>query len=340
MCSIGSPRWQSPPPRDRVRACSCWSTWLGPRLRCSFRMTPLPSFLPPLSMQPFNRLAPKPFLIYLSARSSPTRQALCCPFPILRILWSTARLFRRSFPWLRTFLLPSICSIFATYAVLRFVVRQDIAGKLEEDSAPASLSKQGRFAAWSIVATGVVLIGASAFGLDLGLPTCISAAIAVVAVTRAKSQSIREIAQGVSWSVLPLVAGLFVLVEAVSHAGALSDVGRVLRGCAATPHFGVFVASFGIAALSNLVNNLPSGLLAGAALQAFPVSAHIRDAVLIGVDLGPNLSVTGSLATVLWLIALRREGERMSGWQFLKVGFLVMPPALLLATLAVSLLSR
>jgi arsenical pump membrane protein len=100
------------------------------------------------------------------------------------------------------------------------------------------------------------------------------------------------------------------------------------------------VASFGIAALSNLINNLPSGLLAGGALQAFRVSAHIRDAVLIGVDLGPNLSVTGSLATVLWLIALRREGEQMSGWQFLKIGSLVMPAALLLATLAVSLLSR
>jgi arsenical pump membrane protein len=81
-------------------------------------------------------------------------------------------------------------------------------------------------------------------------------------------------------------------------------------------------------------------LLAGGALQAFPVSGRIRDAVLIGVDLGPNLSVTGSLATVLWLIALRREGQPMSGWQFLKVGFLVMPPALLLATLTASLLSR
>jgi arsenical pump membrane protein len=72
-------------------------------------------------------------------------------------------------------------------------------------------------------------------------------------------------------------------------------------------------------------------------MQAPPA---IRDAVLIGVDLGPNLSVTGSLATVLWLIALRREGEHMSGWEFFKVGLVAMPPALLLATLAVSMLSK
>jgi arsenical pump membrane protein len=88
------------------------------------------------------------------------------------------------------------------------------------------------------------------------------------------------------------------------------------------------------------MNNLPSGLLAGGALQTVKVPASIRDSVLIGVDLGPNLSVTGSLATVLWLIALRREGEQISGWQFLKTGLVVMPPALLLSAIAVSLLSR
>ena len=48
---------------------------------------------------------------------------------------------------------------------------------------------------------------------------------------------------------------------------------------------------------------------------------------------GPNLSVTGSLATVLWLIALRREGRQISGWQFLKAGTPVMPPALFPAIL-------
>jgi arsenical pump membrane protein len=53
--------------------------------------------------------------------------------------------------------------------------------------------------------------------------------------------------------------------------------------------------------------------------------------VLIGVNLGPNLSVTGSLATILWLTALRREGHRVGAWTFLRLGAIVMPPALLLA---------
>ncbi len=59
--------------------------------------------------------------------------------------------------------------------------------------------------------------------------------------------------------------------------------------------------------------------------------------MLIGVDLGPNLSITGSLATILWLSAIRREGEHVGFWRFLKVGAVVMPPALILA-IAVRLL--
>jgi arsenical pump membrane protein len=56
--------------------------------------------------------------------------------------------------------------------------------------------------------------------------------------------------------------------------------------------------------------------------------------MLIGVDLGPNLSVTGSLATILWLVALRREQIEVTAWRFLKLGALVMPPALLAALAA------
>jgi arsenical pump membrane protein len=79
------------------------------------------------------------------------------------------------------------------------------------------------------------------------------------------------------------------------------------------------------------MNNLPAGLVAGRVVGIEHVSEPVRAAVLIGADLGPNLSVTGSLATILWLGALRREGLHVGAWQFLKLGALVMPPALVLA---------
>jgi arsenical pump membrane protein len=71
-------------------------------------------------------------------------------------------------------------------------------------------------------------------------------------------------------------------------------------------------------------------------VQAAQAPPQITGAVLIGVDLGPNLSVTGSLATILWLTALRREGQHVGAWSFLRLGVLVMPPALLLALAALA----
>ncbi len=243
-------------------------------------------------------------------------------------------------PWMRTFFVPSLCSIGATYIGLRWISRKDLAGSIDSGGEPVALSTAGRRAAWGIAATGAILMSSSAMGLSLGLPTLLSAAVAVLLATKANHVALQQIARSVSWSVLPLVAGLFVVVEALNRAGAVRDVAALIRYCGQMPRVaGALAASFGIAAVSNLMNNLPSGLLAGEALRAGSAPAHIRDAILIGVDLGPNLSVTGSLATVLWLIAIRREGEQVSAWQFFRVGALVMPLALLLAVAGAQLFS-
>ena len=82
---------------------------------------------------------------------------------------------------------------------------------------------------------------------------------------------------------------------------------------------------------SNPMNNLPAGLIASSTVMQAHQPRAVIDALLIGVDLGPNLSITGSLATILWLNAIRREGEDVSFMKFLKVGVLVMVPALVLA---------
>jgi arsenical pump membrane protein len=144
-------------------------------------------------------------------------------------------------------------------------------------------------------------MAASGFGLDLGPPTCTAAIVTVVLATKCRAKATREIATSVAWMVLPLVAGLFVIVEGLDRAGALLAVSHPFGGFAAMPRLvGELAASFGVAGLCNVMNNLPAGLLAGSPLQTAHAVPGIRDAVLIGVDLGPNLSVTGSLATVLW----------------------------------------
>ena len=64
------------------------------------------------------------------------------------------------------------------------------------------------------------------------------------------------------------------------------------------------------------------------------ISEPIRNAVLIGIDLGPNLSVTESFATLLWLMALWREGMLTRVYDFFKLGYVAMPIALLLSLFA------
>jgi arsenical pump membrane protein len=186
-----------------------------------------------------------------------------------------------------------------------------------------------------------VLLAASAMGRDLGLPTFVAGVAVTVIVLMLGRQSPLPVLEDVSWSVLPLVAGLFILVEGLNRTGILPALAHVLKAAVtASPQATSWIAGVVVAIASNLANNLPVGLMAATTSQTAQVPAHVTGAILIGVDLGPNLSVTGSLATILWLIVLRREGEHVSAMRFLKLGIVVMPPALLLSLLALSVVSR
>ena len=66
------------------------------------------------------------------------------------------------------------------------------------------------------------------------------------------------------------------------------------------------------------------------AVRAAHGSARRLFALIYGVDLGHNLSATGSLATILWLVTLRRENVAVSAWQFFRLGIVVLPPAFVL----------
>lgn len=235
--------------------------------------------------------------------------------------------------WLRLFALPSILSIAATFLVLRLTQRHRLAAPIAHEAPATSLPREGVVAGTGIAATVAVMLAVSAGGHDLGLPTFLAGLGTALLVMLVARQRPGAILAGVSWSVLPLVAGLFVLVAGLEAAGTVGGLARQF-GQAASIQMEAWGAGMGVALLSNLVNNLPMGLLAGAVVQAAGSPPETVGAVLIGVDLGPNLSVTGSLATLLWLVAIRREGQDVSAWSFLKLGALVMPPALLLSLAA------
>jgi arsenical pump membrane protein len=239
--------------------------------------------------------------------------------------------------WLRYFAGPSFVAILATYVVLRLMQRPALDAKVATIKAAPLLTPGGKLAAIGIALTVVVLLSASAFDRPLGLPTFCAGAFLTAIVLVIARQSPLPILKDVSWSVLPLVAGLFVLVAGLRQTGALSALARNLHdAAAASPQATSWAAGIVVALGSNFVNNLPVGLIAAAASHDAQVPAQVAGAILIGVDLGPNLSVTGSLATILWLIALRREGENVTALQFFRYGLFVMPPVLVLSLLSLS----
>jgi arsenical pump membrane protein len=237
--------------------------------------------------------------------------------------------------WLPRFALPSLVAIVATYVSLRWTQRKALTQALTAEIAAPTLTHAGKTAAWGVVVTALTLMAASARGWQLGLPTCVAGVATLVLVSGLKRSSPWRFVRDISWGVIPLVAGLFVLVEGLDQSGVIAVLSELLHRLAQhSANLTAGAAGLVIGFACNLVNNLPAGLIAGTAVQAAAVPPNINSSILIGVDVGPNLSVTGSLATILWLAALRREGVEVRARDFLRLGLLVMPPALILSLVA------
>lgn len=234
--------------------------------------------------------------------------------------------------WVARFALPATLSIAATYAVLRLTQRAALRKRIALTVETPGLRAAGYVAAAGIFLTAAALMTASALDWQLGLPTCIAGVLTAFAVLMMNRSVPWSIARDISWGVLPLVAGLFVLVEALERTGAILALGAALHDVAQhSTDDAVWASGLALGFACNLLNNLPAGLIAADAVRAAHSPQDVTGAALIGVDLGPNFSVTGSLATILWLSVLRREGLPVSAGAFLRIGAMVMPPALLLS---------
>lgn len=242
--------------------------------------------------------------------------------------------------WLADFGVPSVLSILVTFLVMRLLFRGELCKRIECEVQDSKLSGNGKLVLAGLALMIAVLLTASAMKKDLGLPTCLAALVITAVVSiNARSNPI-SLAREISWATLLLVAGLFVMVDAVESQGALNLTQQWLAWVSSLgQNMGAMVVGFAVGIANNIVNNLPLGLIAGGTIQAAHTKGLMANVVLIGVDLGPNLSVTGSLATILWLLALRKDSGVGAGpekldvsfWKFLKIGAIAMPVALFAA---------
>ncbi|WP_408607237.1 SLC13 family permease [Actinokineospora bangkokensis] len=221
---------------------------------------------------------------------------------------------------------PWLVAIAVEFAVFWWFFRTDLRPGTPSAEPP------GDAPVFALVALGVMLLGFCAGPLVHVPAVAVAVAAAVVLAGRALAR--RRVTPGqVVSAAAPLlclfVAALAVVVEAVADNGARDLLDAVLPTGASLP---ALLAVAGIAAVAaNLVNNLPATLILLPVVQGHPGPLL---AVLLGVNIGPNLTYVGSLATLLWRRVLLGAGVRPRLGQFTALGLATTPLALAGATTA------
>ena len=235
-------------------------------------------------------------------------------------------------PWLAAFLLPAGIALLITFAVLLLLFRTELREPIGASTDRLRSTPRSRIAATSLGLSAGALVVATAVHWPLGYTALACAALTVLIVAAGDRSAPRFVAANTAWSVVPLVAGLLVIVAALDRAGLVSAARAALAATAhLPPRAGILATGWGAALASNSANNLP---VAAFVAQASAGAPHpLLAAATIGIDVGPNLSVTGSLATLLWLVVLRREGIVVTPRRFFFFGAATLAPALTAALL-------
>ncbi|MFF2144613.1 arsenic transporter [Kitasatospora sp. NPDC058190] len=225
--------------------------------------------------------------------------------------------------------LPWLAAIAVEYVVLRRFFAADL-----DAGAPAAAETQAPemplFALVTVAGTLAGFVLTSALGVD---PAWAAFAGALVLAGRALAQrrtTPAAILRSAAVPFLAFVLALGVVVRAVVDNGLASALGHLV------PHGTSLPALLGVAALAavlaNVINNLPATLVL--LPLAVPSGSAAVLAVLLGVNIGPNLTYAGSLATLLWRRIVREHDTEIGLGEFTRLGLLVVPAALALAVVA------
>jgi len=237
--------------------------------------------------------------------------------------------------WLAIFGLPSVAALAITFAVLVAWFRADLRAPATV-RATTAVATPHRTAVIVLLVVAAIVVTTSARQGPLGLAAFACATAAwLIALARSRGEALRMLGR-ISWRVVVLTAALFVIVGAVNAHGGLAATRAALAWCTAFAQpWSQLAVGATIALASNVANNLPVGLSLGETLPLAHVAPPVLHAALIGVNLGPNATVNGSLATLLWLAIIQRERIDISPLRFAAVGTAATIPALAAAILLV-----
>jgi arsenical pump membrane protein len=251
--------------------------------------------------------------------------------------------------FLRLLFLPSLVVIGLNIGVFFLLYRRELGGKfkLARLPAPSQTIKHApyfRYTCLVLFCVAIAYVLASAARFPLSLIAVGGALLLLAGALGWKRTTLRETGKRISWSIFGFIAGMSIVVRAIEDTGLTSMFGNWLLQVSGGTSFGaVMVGTAGAALGTNLINNIPMAVVMTSALgsiQHAPVTVQhgFLAATMFGCDLGPNLTTVGSLATVLWLLILRRQGIDVSGLDYFKVGVIVTPIMLLAGAVTIWLL--
>ncbi|MES9810001.1 SLC13 family permease [Streptomyces cinereoruber] len=226
-------------------------------------------------------------------------------------------------------LLPWLTAVAVEYAVFRRFFARDLAAPAEAAEPPEPVELP-LFALATVAATLAGFAVASATGVDPAWAAAAGAAVLAVRALARRHTTPRALVRSASLPFLAFVLALGVVVRAVVDNGLGTVLAHLLPDGTSLP--ALLGAAALAAVLANLINNLP------ATLALVPLAAGSGPgavlAVLIGVNIGPNLTYAGSLATLLWRRIAHHHRHPVDLGEFTRLGLLTVPAALVASTAA------
>lgn len=241
----------------------------------------------------------------------------------------------------------NLASVAASLVVLYLYFRRDLPATydLRQLKAPAAaIRDRATFrAGWVVLA--LLLVGF--FGLEpLGIPVsavaAVGAAILLWVAARGHVISTRKVLKEAPWQIVVFSLGMYLVVYGLRNAGLTAYLASLLDRFAQGGVWGAAMGTgFLTAALSSVMNNMPTVLVGALSIEQSSATGVVREAMVyanvIGCDLGPKITPIGSLATLLWLHVLARKGTTIAWGYYFRVGIVLTVPVLAVTLAALAL---
>ena len=249
--------------------------------------------------------------------------------------------------YLRFLLLPTILAITINVVLFILIFRKAISASFNFDCTGFAV-KVDRFFIFTcigLILTAIGYIVTSVYGLPLSWPALGGAVLLLTGSFVFRRINLRGVNSGISWSILLFIFSLALLVKGLENAGVTEALGRAMADLSSQNTLGAIVAtSFGTAVGSNLINNWSMMMVSVSSISEISNSVAASGQALIyssiiGADLGPNITIIGSLSSMLWLVLLRQRGLNIHPMQYFKLGLIVTPPMLIIGALSLYLCS-